>query len=64
MFEQTRFRPFRCWVIQQYYDNRSEYDSWGEDQPFDFAEYWQLYKRDLMMRYKHSRKKVVDNARV
>lgn len=33
-------KPFRAFCYNCYYENRDEYDSYGQRQPFSFEEYW------------------------
>lgn len=32
-------KPFRSFVTQQYWENRDEYDSFGQQQPFTLEQY-------------------------
>tara|TARA_B110000503_G_scaffold94862_1_gene142825 strand:+ start:891 stop:1079 length:189 start_codon:yes stop_codon:yes gene_type:complete len=53
MIEQFfKFRPFRSWVVQQYYANRDEYDSAGQTQPYTFEQYWHNYAKLLQQQYR------------
>ena len=45
-------KPFRSYVTQRYYDNRDEYDSVGQTQPYTLEEYYQQNKRDLKHDYR------------
>ena len=45
-------KPFRSYVTQRYYDNRDEYDSVGQRQPYTLREYYHLNKRDLLNDYR------------
>jgi hypothetical protein len=50
-----RPRRFRAFVTNQYYANRDEYDSAGQQQPFTFAEYVQQHLSLLKQQYRAAR---------
>jgi hypothetical protein len=37
--KRTSFKPFRAFITNQYYENRDEYESAGQRQPYTFEEY-------------------------
>ena len=50
-----RPRRFRAFVTNQYYANRDEYDSAGQQQPYTFAEYVQQHLSLLKQQYRGMR---------
>jgi hypothetical protein len=50
-----RPRRFRAFVTNQYYANRDEYDSAGQQQPYTFAEYVQQHLSLLKQDYRAAR---------
>ena len=50
-----RPRRFRAFVTNQYYANRDEYDSAGQQQPYTFAEYVQQHLSLLKQQYRSMR---------
>ena len=50
-----RPRRFRAFVTNQYYANRDEYDSAGQQQPYTFAEYVQQHLSLLKQDYRSMR---------
>ena len=50
-----RPRRFRAFVTNQYYANRDEYDSAGQQQPFTFAAYVQQHLSLLKQQYRAAR---------
>ena len=44
-------RPFYAFCSNQYYENRDEYDSCGQQQPFSFREY--LIKNISLLKAKY-----------
>jgi len=37
--QQPPKKPFRAFVTSRYYENRDEYEGFGQKQPYTFAEY-------------------------
>ena len=53
-----RPRRFRAFVTNQYYANRDEYDSVGQQQPHTFEQYVANNINDLRLAYKKMKKEV------
>jgi hypothetical protein len=49
-------KPFRAFVTGKYYENRDEYDSAGQVQPYTFNEYLEQNISLLMDEYRRRRK--------
>ena len=55
-----RWKPslFRAFVTNQYYANRDEYHSIGQQQPYTFAEYYRNNINDLKKSFRKHKKEV------
>lgn len=58
-----RPRPFRAFVNLIYWENRREYDCWGQTQPHTIEQFYLAHKRELRKRFREEGHKVVDNSR-
>jgi|TARA_B100000780_G_scaffold131027_1_gene91878 hypothetical protein len=60
-----RIRPqlFRCFVTNQYYANRDEWDAAGEPQPYTFDEYVNNNLTELRKDFKLHKRELVRNRR-
>jgi len=54
----VRLRPFRAFANTMYWENRREYEGYGQTPPYTFDEYWRDNRLLIINRY---RKKEVDN---
>ena len=50
-----RKRAFRAFVTNQYYANRDEYDSVGQQQPYTFEQYVQQHLAQLKQDFKQDK---------
>ena len=55
----VRMRPFRAFANTMYWENRREYEGYGQTPPYTFDEYWRDNRTLIISRY---RKKEVDNG--
>jgi hypothetical protein len=55
-----RWKPslFRAFVTNRYYENRDEYHSIGQQQPYTFAEYYRNNINDLRKSFRLHKKEV------
>ena len=49
------FKPFRAFVTHQYMENRDEYESSGQTQPYTFEQYVWANISELMAKYRLTR---------
>ena len=54
------FKPslFRAFVTNKYYENRDEYHSIGQEQPYAFEQYYRNNINDLRKSFKKHKKEV------
>lgn len=53
-----RPRRFRAFVTNKYYENRDEYHSIGQEQPYTFEQYYRNNINDLRKSFKKHKKEV------
>ena len=58
-----RPRLFRAFVTNQYYANRDEYDSVGQQQPYTFEQYVQQHLAQLKQDFKQDRAATLQRRR-
>ena len=55
-----RPRPFRAFVNRVYWENRDEYDAYGQTQPWTVEQFYLAHKRELRKRFREECHLVVD----
>jgi len=51
------YKPFRAFISNKYYENRDEYQSFGQQQPYTFEEYVKNNLSLLKEKYRLTRRK-------
>ena len=50
-----RPRPFRRFVPREYWENRREYEAWGQTPPYTLDQFWRENKSQLIQKYRLTR---------